>query len=166
MRNFTELRLKAKAWVEARGYRAPTGSEDYANIARHMAFEVHCAIFVHNPSWLEDLLDAAVGLRKRAEYDHTVTLPTEALPLELKGFFCGKRKRWLSRWCAGAGPQLLNKPNERNWVHVECGVVLPALSGFDDTAEPRASKPRTGTHAPCVNRSGSGMPRRTSRASG
>ena len=71
--------------------------EDYALILRQMSFEVHCMNFLRNPSWLEDLPDAAVvdspdRLRMRAEYDHRVALPIGAVWIDIKTFFLGKRK--------------------------------------------------------------------------
>ncbi|CAE7365440.1 unnamed protein product [Symbiodinium sp. CCMP2592] len=133
-KDFLDLRLKAKSWMEARGFGEPKCPEDYAIILRRMSFEVHCMNFLHNPSWLEDLPDAPVvdskeRLRLRAEYDHRVTLPIDSLPLDLKAFLSGKHK-----WAAWVkAPDFVDKPNRRHWIHMECGMVLPALSGFDYT---------------------------------
>ncbi|CAE6925506.1 MKK3 [Symbiodinium sp. CCMP2592] len=143
-KDFLDLRLKAKSWMEARGFGEPKCPEDYAIILRRMSFEVHCMNFLHNPSWLEDLPDAPVvdskeRLRLRAEYDHRVTLPIDSLPLD-QAFFSGKHK-WAVAFqyyrCTGGAwvkaPDFVDRPNRRHWIHMECGMVLPALSGFDYT---------------------------------
>ncbi|CAE7036107.1 unnamed protein product [Symbiodinium sp. CCMP2592] len=119
-KDFLDLRLKAKSWMEARGFGEPKCPEDYAIILRRMSFEER--------------------LRLRAEYDHRVTLPIDSLPLDLKAFFSGKHK-WAVAFqyyrCTGGAwvkaPDFVDRPNRRHWIHMECGMVLPALSGFDYT---------------------------------
>ncbi|CAE7604136.1 unnamed protein product [Symbiodinium sp. CCMP2592] len=138
--DFLDLRLKAKSWMEARGFGEPKCPEDYAIILRRMSFEVHCMNFLHNPSWDAPVVDSKERLRLRAEYDHRVTLPIDSLPLDLKAFFSGKHK-WavaFQYYCCTGGawvkaPDFVDKPNRRHWIHMECGMVLPALSGFDYT---------------------------------
>eukprot|EP00439_Symbiodinium_sp_Y106_P083899 s856_g24.t1 len=139
-----DLRMKASSWVEARGLGKPTCPEDYALVLKKMTFEV-CMNFHHNPSWLAQLPDAPVvdspdRLRLRAEYDHRITLPIDPLFVDVKSFFSGKHK-WAVAFqyyrCTGGAwvkaPTYANKPNQRHWIFMECGTVLPALSGFDYT---------------------------------
>ena len=136
--------MKASSWVEARGLGKPTCPEDYALVLKKMTFEV-CMNFHHNPSWLAQLPDAPVvdspdRLRLRAEYDHRITLPIDPLFVDVKSFFSGKHK-WAVAFqyyrCTGGAwvkaPTYANKPNQRHWIFMECGTVLPALSGFDYT---------------------------------
>ncbi|CAJ1384516.1 unnamed protein product, partial [Effrenium voratum] len=112
----SELDLKAAAWVEARGYHAPTGPADYANIVRRVAFDLPDAAVV----------DSLERLRMRAEYDHRVTLPIKFVPVDLKSFFSGKRNWAITfQYYRRTGPHYRNKPNEREWIHVGRGTVLP-----------------------------------------
>ncbi|CAE6949120.1 GIP [Symbiodinium sp. CCMP2592] len=89
------------------------------------------------PDELRGPLDSKDRLRLRAEYDHRVTLPIESLPIDLKSFFSGKHK-WAVAFqyyrCTGGAwlkaPNFVDKPNQRHWIHMECGM---ALTGFDYT---------------------------------
>ena len=63
----------------------------------------------------------------RAEYDHRVTLPIKFVPVDLKSFFSGKRNWAITfQYYRRTAPHYRNKPNEREWIHVGRGTVLPA----------------------------------------
>ena len=84
------------------------------------------------PRWL-----TARILRTRAEYDQRVTLPIDALPIDVKTFFSGKHK-WALAFqyyrCTGGvwikAPDFENKPNRRNWIFTgfDCDPSIETLA--------------------------------------
>jgi hypothetical protein len=97
-----------------------------------------------NPNWMDLVPDSPDAeddqtLRERANYDERITFPLESLPMEIRAllkkgkdgkqwavaqvFYRCNRKVWV--------PAADYSKQNKNWDHLECGLVHSAVSGYD-----------------------------------
>ena len=127
---------KAKDWATHRGLAEPKTAGDFKVLLRVVTREMATMDFiVKNPSWLDDLpdlpgCDCNEDLYRRVDYDHRISIPIELLPDAIIEALHNKQGMAIVF-------RYYRCPNQTwiyhngGWEELECGVILPAVSGWD-----------------------------------
>ncbi len=127
---------KAKDWAAHRGLAEPKTAGDFKILLRCVTREMATMDFiVKNPSWLDDLpdlpgCDCDDDLFRRVDYDHRISIPVELLPDVIIQALHNKHGMAIVFRYYRCPNKTYIKVNGV-WEELECGVILPAVSGWD-----------------------------------
>ena len=143
-----EAMAKAKDWAAARGLEEPKTAGDYKVLLQVVTKELGTLDYImKNPSWIDELpdlpgCDPEADLFTRADYDHRISFPIELLPDDIiKELHNKKGLAVVFRYFRC--PRLVDvQTATAEWGKVECGLLLPAVTGWDYSRHASGAKNR------------------------
>ena len=133
-----EQKDKAREWLTANGFNRPLGTADLKAVHRKIGRWLGaCQFLVTNPTWLmslpkQDQRDDKSTLRQRCEFDERITVPLDALIAMMPQSVIKNYQNLLLRgeMAVATGHYRCNGKMTVDGKEFECGLILPALTGW------------------------------------